>query len=390
MGCNGGPATGNRGKHLDDVECLVERRHLEMRKCYEPNTIWKKLFAKNKLEKILNTYWEEDLYRRSYTDRSAIFKKMVIAPGRGAIDAMFREMHKNSEADIFNCGACGYKSCEQMAVAIINGLNKKENCRYYVEIQRNLQIEEETKETLNKVYDHTLEEMHKSIDGLEALSGRIGETAAYVLRSSAAIEQMVENVKAIHTNLEHNADAVLKLNESSSEGKSRLHKVRELISDVSAQSDELIEDCTVIGDIADQTSILGMNAAIEAAHAGEAVGKGFAVVAGEIRKLADNSGRQAVDISNSLKKIKELIDSSRETSVQAQEQFDAMASLIDAVKNEELDIKNAMEAQNSGGSQVLESLNEINHLISSIKEASAALLTSGQMVVEDINSLKTM
>jgi predicted DNA-binding ArsR family transcriptional regulator len=67
-----------------------------------------------------------------------------------------------------------------------------------------------------------------------------------------------------------------------------------------------------------------------------------------------------------------------------------MASLIDAVKNEELDIKNAMEAQNSGGSQVLESLNEINHLISSIKEASAALLTSGQMVVEDINSLKTM
>jgi methyl-accepting chemotaxis protein len=146
----------------------------------------------------------------------------------------------------------------------------------------------------------------------------------------------------------------------------------------------------VIGDIADQTSILGMNAAIEAAHAGDAVGRGFAVVAGEIRKLADNSGRQAVEISNSLKKIKELIVSSQESSNQARDQFDLMVSLIDAVKNEELHIKNAMEAQNSGGSQVLDSLNEINSLISSTKEASAALLLSGQAVIEDINSLKAI
>jgi methyl-accepting chemotaxis protein len=361
-----------------------------MRKRYAPNTIWKKLFAKNKLEKVLNAYWEEDMYRRSYTDRSAVFKRMVKSPSQEEIEETFRRMHKNTKEDLLNCGACGYKSCEQMAVAIINGLNKTENCRHYVEIQKKLQMEEETQEALNKVYDHTLEEMHKSIEGLDALSGRIGETAAYVKRSSTAIEQMVENISTIHTNLEHNADAVLKLNESSTEGKSRLHRIGELISDVSAHSDELIDDCMVIGDIADQTSILGMNAAIEAAHAGEAVGKGFAVVAGEIRKLADNSGRQAVEISNSLKKIKELIDSSRESSVQAQDQFDAMASLINAVKDEEFHIKTAMDAQNAGGSQVLESLNEINNLIASVKEASTALLASGQTVIEDINSLKTM
>jgi hypothetical protein len=390
MGCNGGPATGNRGKHLDDVECLVERRHLEMRKRYQPNTLWKKLFARNKLEKLLNSYWEEDLYRRSYVDRSEIFKKTVISPSQEAIDAVFGQMHKNNKEDLLNCGACGYKSCEQMAVAIINGLNKPENCRHYVEIEKNLRIEQETKETLDKVYNHTLEEMHKSINGLDDLSGRIGETAAYVLRSSSAIEEMVKNIRAIHINLENNASAVLKLNESSSEGKNRLHKIGELIANVSAQSDELIEACMVIGDIADQTNILGMNAAIEAAHAGDAVGRGFAVVAGEIRKLAENSGRQAVEISGSLKKVKELIDTSQESSTRAQEQFDAMASLIDRVKNEEIHIKTAMEAQDSGGNQVLVSLNEINGLISSIKEAAAALLLSGQTVIEDINSLKAM
>jgi hypothetical protein len=140
MGCNGGPATGNRGKHLDDVEYLVERRHLEMRKRYRPNTLWKKLFARNRLEKTLNAYWEEDLYRRSYTDRSEIFRKMVVSPSNDAIEAVFKKMHKVAKEDLLNCGACGYKSCEQMAVAIINGLNKPGNCRHFVEIEKNIQI----------------------------------------------------------------------------------------------------------------------------------------------------------------------------------------------------------------------------------------------------------
>jgi Na+-translocating ferredoxin:NAD+ oxidoreductase RNF subunit RnfB len=304
MGCNGGPATGNRGKHLDDVEYLIERRQQEMRKKYQPNTLFKKLFARNKLEKLLDANWEEGLYSRSYTDRSSIFKKMIIAPTRQQLEEVFVRMHKLKADDRLNCGACGYKSCEQMAVAIFNGLNKAENCRHFVEIEKTLQNQEEAKRMLNKVYDHTLQEMHKSITGLGDLSGQISETANYVMQSSSAIEQMVENTRSIHTTLEQNAAAVLKLNESSAEGKDRLHKIDELITQVSKQSDALITASKVVGDIADETSILGMNAAIEAAHAGESVGKGFSVVAGEIRKLANNSGRQAGEIAQNQKTIK--------------------------------------------------------------------------------------
>ncbi|MDR1902965.1 MAG: methyl-accepting chemotaxis protein [Treponema sp.] len=299
-------------------------------------------------------------------------------------------MHKKDEADILNCGSCGYKSCEQMAVAILNGLNKPGNCRYYVEDEKSLQTEAAAQQMLNKVYDHTLEEMHKSINGLSSLSGQIGETANYVVSSSSAIQNMVESTRSIYSTLTHNAETVLKLTESSSDGRNRLQKIVELIGAVSEQSDALIDACNVIGDIAEQTSILGMNAAIEAAHAGEAAGKGFAVVAGEVRKLAENSGRQAVEISNSLKKIKELIDSSRESSTQAREQFNTMAALIDTVKNEELRIKGAMDIQNAGGNQVVQSLNEINSLIVKIKDASSFLLSSGEAVVEDIQSLRTM
>jgi methyl-accepting chemotaxis protein len=389
MGCNGGAGTGNRGKHLDDVEYLVEKRAKEVKEKYRPRGL-AKLFRKNKIEKILDAHWEENLYARSYVNRSAVFKARVIAPSQADIDAMFVKMHKTEPKDILNCGACGYRSCEQMAVAIINGLNKRENCQYYTEVEKNLSNEQKMKDAVNTVLDRVLEEMEKSIEGISSLSEEISSAAEHVLSSSSTIEEMVKTVHSIGVTLDHNAATVLKLNETSAEGKKRIAKIGELIGDVSSQADALIQSCLVIGDIADQTSILGMNAAIEAAHAGEAIGKGFAVVAGEIRKLADNSGRQAKEISGSLKNIKELIDDSRESSGDAQAQFDSIVSLIGAVKDEATSIKEAMDAQSSGGNRVISSLSEINNLIVKIRDESAGLRTSGETIVRDVHSLKAI
>jgi iron only hydrogenase large subunit-like protein len=390
MGCNGGPGTGNRRKHLDEVESLVEKRNQEVQEKYRPKGFFGALFGRDTLEKLLNQYWEEGLYSRSYTNRSEVFKRLVIVPTREQIEAMYLKMHKIRKEDLLNCGACGYKSCEQMAVAIINGLNKRENCRHYIEIEKSLIHEQKLKEQLEQVLNHALEEMYKSIDGITALSAQINETADYVLRSSVSIEHMVENTQSITGSLEHNAEEVLKLNESSSEGKNRLYKIGALIDDVSVKSDALIASSGVVGDIADETGILGMNAAIEAAHAGEAVGKGFAVVAGEIRKLADNSGRQAMEISKSLKEIKTLIDNSRESSVQAREQFDVMSSIIQRVNDEEIRIKDAMEVQSSSGVQVIQSLKEINNLLARIKDGSTSLLGLGKTIITDIGALKSI
>ncbi|MDR3335408.1 MAG: methyl-accepting chemotaxis protein [Treponema sp.] len=393
LGCNGGPGTENQGKHPDTVECMVERRNRKVQEQYRPKGLFGALFGRKKLEKLLNAYWEAGLYGRSYTDRSAIFKKMVVNPTQDQIRATYSKMHKTKPADILNCGACGYKSCEQMAVAIVNGLNKPENCRHYIDVEKSLiseRSERTIKETIDRVLGHALEEMHQTIDGISSLSAKINETADYVLQSSVAIQQMVENTRSITTNLEHNAEAVLRLNESSTTGKDRLHKVGELIAEVAVQSDALIEACRVIGDIADETGVLGMNAAIEAAHAGDAVGKGFAVVAVEIRKLAESSGHQAGEISKNLKTIKSLVDTSKESSIMAQNQFDTMASIIHTVNTEEIGIKNAMEVQSAGGTQVIQSLNEINTLIARVKDASSSLLTSGKAIIADIQSLKAM
>jgi iron only hydrogenase large subunit-like protein len=390
MGCNGGPGTRNRSKHLDDVEFLVEKRQREARAKYQKGGRLRKYLGRKKLEKMLGKYWSADLYQRGYVDRSAVFKEMVREPGRQQIDEIYVKLRKTDASHILNCGACGYRSCEQMAVAIFNNLNKPENCVHYMEVLTSAQNEEAARKQLNLVYDHTLGELHKNLEGISSLSASIAETASYVFSSTAQIETMVEGTRGIHSTLEKNAEAVLRLNESSQDGKTRFHRIAGLIDDVAVQADELIEACSVIGDIADQTSILGMNAAIEAAHAGDAVGRGFAVVAGEIRKLADNSGRQAVEIQNSLKDIKALIDNSKESSSQAENQFNVIVDLINAVKNEEIRIKGAMEAQTAGSAQVMNSLQEINKLIAKVKDESSTLRESGESIINDISALKAM
>ncbi|MDR2495336.1 MAG: methyl-accepting chemotaxis protein [Spirochaetaceae bacterium] len=393
MGCNGGSGTLNQHKHLDDLDRKIEKRRQEAQSFYGIKKTRKSLLRKHKLEQVINDYWEAGLYKRSYTDRSQIFKKIVKVPTSKEIEAMHQKMYKKNARDILNCGSCGYNSCEQMVTAIINGLNRPENCRHFIEIQKRLLSEEHKQEierTISTVYGTTIREMNKSIDGIGSLSNHINETASAVIKSSAAIEEMVKNIYSIHKTLEHNAAAVIKLNTSSIEGKNRLLKIGELIADVSAQSDALIDACKVISNIAEETSILGMNAAIEAAHAGEAIGKGFAVVAGEIRHLADNSGHQASEIEKSLKNIKALIDVSTESSAHAQVQFDLIVSLANTVKSEELSIKNAVEVQNNGGQQVLAALNEINALILKIRDESSHLLESGKAVLENINSLKNV
>jgi iron only hydrogenase large subunit-like protein/predicted DNA-binding ArsR family transcriptional regulator len=393
MGCNGGPGTTNHGKHIDEIEQAVEKRNKEMQKYY--GTAEKSKFhtsmAKKKLDKIISAYWEEGLYTRSYVNRSDIFKKAVKVPEESDIERIHKQMHKKSKSDILDCGSCGYNSCEQMTVAVYNGLNKPENCRHFINIERHILGEQHKKElnsTINKVYDQAVDEMNKSFTGIETLTGHINETAEQVLMSSASITDIIENITSTLQTLEQNAETVEKLTKSSEEGRSRLAEISELAASVSLRSDMLIEASKIIGDISQETSILGMNAAIEAAHAGGAAGSGFAVVAGQIRNLADNSGKQAGEIGKILKDIKTLIDNSTRSSARAQEQFDIIMALVNTVQKEELHIKNAVETESTNGRDVIAVLNEVNTLISKIKSESSELLVSGQTVLNELKILK--
>ena len=114
----------------------------------------------------------------------------------------------------------------------------------------------------------------------------------------------------------------------------------------------------VISNIATQTNMLAMNAAIEAAHAGEA-GKGFAVVADEIRKLSENTADQSRGVEKILKEIVDIISAIAGSSQEAGKNFGEIQGLIGTITRIEEEVKLSLEEQGAGSNQILASLGEM-------------------------------
>jgi methyl-accepting chemotaxis protein len=159
------------------------------------------------------------------------------------------------------------------------------------------------------------------------------------------------------------------------------------IQEIARESEGLLEINAVMENIASQTNLLSMNAAIEAAHAGEA-GKGFAVVADEIRKLAESSGDQSKTISNVLKKMKSSIDKITNSTENVLTKFEAIDLSVRTVAEQEDNIRAAMEEQNQGSKQVLQSAGDLSEITRQVKSGSDEMLEGAKEVIQESNNLE--
>ena len=229
--------------------------------------------------------------------------------------------------------------------------------------------------------------MEQVITNINKLNGHVENQSRNIAQAGSAIEEMVANISSVTNTLVSNATNVNQLKEASEVGRVGLQEVATDIQEISRESEGLLEINSVMENIASQTNLLSMNAAIEAAHAGEA-GKGFAVVADEIRKLAESSSEQSKTIGTVLKKIAESIKKITTSTDNVLHKFEAIDSGVKTVSMQEENVRNAMEEQGQGSKQLLQSAGGLKEITLQVKTGSEEMLNGSQEVMHESQNLE--
>lgn len=276
--------------------------------------------------------------------------------------------------------------------------NTTETAASINQIQSSVQTTKDRMDDQKSSLNETAAVVEQMARNIESLGLSIKTQASAVTESSAAIEQMISNFASVSGLTKNTQGHVDELRQVSADGQKRLADVTGMIRRVSESSDHLNEATVLISNIASQTNLLAMNAAIEAAPAGDA-GRGFAVVADEIRKLAESAAAQTRIIKGNIVEVKELIKQVDDSSSHTTGAFSRIERSVEEVYGLVSQINSAMVEQNAGGSQILEALSSMRDITVSVEQGSVEMtdgnsrlldvLSSLQSITETVNNLMT-
>ena len=234
-------------------------------------------------------------------------------------------------------------------------------------------------------------QIEQSDRGAAESASRLSEAATAMNEMNATVQEVAKNAGAASTasaETREKAEAGAQVVEKAVHSIEQVHQMSLELKDDMAQLNEHAQDITrimgVISDIADQTNLLALNAAIEAARAGEA-GRGFAVVADEVRKLAEKTMASTNDVGNAIKAIQEStsksmtgVDNAVERIGEANElasrsgaALQEIVATVEATADQVNAIATASEEQSAASEEINQSIVQVNDMSKQTAEAMA-------------------
>ena len=262
---------------------------------------------------------------------------------------------------------------------------------------------EEVVEQLNVSISDISEQVENTSGALDHAASRLAETATAMEEMNSTVLEVAKNAGGasdISNAAKRKAEVGSEIVSRAVVGIQEVQRQSQALRDGMAQLDDhakaISQIMGVISDIADQTNLLALNAAIEAARAGEA-GRGFAVVADEVRKLAEKTMSSTTDVGNAIAAIQQSagqsiqqvekavgnISEATEYSNKSGEALKEIVGMVDQTADEVRAIAAASEQQSATSEEINRSVADVNHIAASTSQ-------SMQVAMKELESLRAL